>query len=405
MNRMTHASRVAPAEHDLLTVARALVGEGGFDAVAALLRDARRAPERLGPTAMRLLGHTLAAGAVRALVRRGGWRRASCLRPRPGSDGSLAEPVRGRLWERHDPPALDFGPPSLALLSWLVAAPLGSVACPPLHIANDPAGPDDPARPTGLAGPDDPSRPAGPDDTAVPGIPRLGLGDELLLLFALDLTAPDPDCARAVAAQAVVARSALCRLAWPERFAGAPAASAPAADAPALRERFGELARGDGAVVLEGLERYLARRWIAVERRKPGLHRNAEMQALGQAEEAVLGPYLDAIDLAGRRDLAGFLLDAARVLTEGAPRGARWVEALEPSGPLRERTHARRAAAVLLRAVGRLRQWDEQHRAIRFFDDEYDTAQHLLRRWEALGAEGFRRVEAAQQDLEALVVG
>jgi hypothetical protein len=62
-------------------------------------------------------------------------------------------------------------------------------------------------------------------------------------------------------------------------------------------------------------------------------------------------------------------------------------------------------AAPAPSAVGRLRQWDEQHRAVRFFDDEYAAAQHLLRRWERLGAESFRRLEAAQHELEALVVG
>ena len=91
--------RVSTAEHELLTLTRAIIGLGQYTPVEDLLRDRHTpVPERLSPGAMNALRDTLSKGAVLTLARCGGWRRQRYL------DGGQER--SGRLWERHPPPAL-----------------------------------------------------------------------------------------------------------------------------------------------------------------------------------------------------------------------------------------------------------------------------------------------------------
>jgi hypothetical protein len=103
------------------------------------------------------------------------------------------------------------------------------------------------------------------------------------------------------------------------------------------------------------------------------------------------------VDAAGRRDLAGFLLDAGRPLLEQP--ASRWVEGLSLTAALSARSAAARASGALLRALGRLAQWDKEHRAVRFFDDTYDAAQLLLSEWSHFGEAGFRRAADLEREL------
>src|SRR5260370_26243608 len=116
--------RVAQSEHDLLLVARALVGQVPFEAVELILRQARPLKPRIGPTAARLLRETLALGSVRQLVRRGGWQRTATV-----AGGPI---VRRRLWELHAAPALDFSSLSMELCRWLLTTRLASPTIAPL---------------------------------------------------------------------------------------------------------------------------------------------------------------------------------------------------------------------------------------------------------------------------------
>ena len=70
--------------------------------------------------------------------------------------------------------------------------------------------------------------------------------------------------------------------------------------------------------------------------------------------------------------------------------------------PLRERTEARRRAAAMLRSLGRLREWDQQHRSVRFIDDGYALAQRLVVDWERLGERGFTRAAHLVTELDAI---
>jgi hypothetical protein len=294
--------RVSPAEHSLLTLARTVVGSGRHGPVEDLLRERHAVPERLGPNALRVLRDTLAKGVVLALVRRGGWRRQRHLHP--GREAS------GRLWQRHPPPALRFSPLCVKTLQWLTAQPLDTPGCEPL---------------------------------AAEGAPTLA--DELFLYLCCHLVAGTP-YGSTVGAQAPFQRSALCWLGFPELLGTPPPDFGAARFAPLLAER---------GLALEALQEDLAHRWLQLEQSKGRLAAPAALVALGTAQERVLSAFLDAVDAAERRDLAGFLLEAARPLVEQP--ASRWVGRLSPEAPLRERSEATQAAGAFLRALGRLERW------------------------------------------------
>ena len=95
------------------------------------------------------------------------------------------------------------------------------------------------------------------------------------------------------------------------------------------------------------------------------------------------------------------MIDAAAPLLarDLAPTPAR----LDPNATLSARARARIAAGSLLRAVVRWSDWDQQHRGVRFIDDDYAAAQLLLERFEAIGAPGAGRVGLWLGDLASLV--
>ncbi|NOK03472.1 MULTISPECIES: hypothetical protein [Myxococcus] len=330
--------RVAPSELELLTLARAIVGLGQYAPVEDLLRNRHAVPAKFSPGAMQVLRDTLAKGSVMALARCGGWRQQLTVR-----DGQARA---GRLWERHAPPPLRFSPLTFHVLKWLLEQPLTKHGAMPLEVDGTPT-----------------------------------LADELFLYLCCRLVADTP-CAPALGAQHLFRRSALCWLGFPEQFG----THRPEFDATAFAPLL-----ADGAWLLEALRLELVRRWRGLEESKRHIASPEEALALGTAQEAVLAAFLDAVDGAGRRDLAGFLLEAARPLLEQP--ATRWVEGLSSSATLSSRAAAARAAAAFLRALGRLSRWDAEHRAVRFFDDDYDAAQHLLSEWNAFGEAGFRRAE------------
>lgn len=334
-------TQVSPTEHELLTLARAIMGLGQYTPMEDLLRDRHTVPERLSPGAMHVLRDTLAKGGVLALARCGGWRKQRYL------DGGQER--SGRLWERHPPPALHFSPLCFHTLRWLLEQPLVKHGC-----------------------------------AALPADKAPTLADELFLYLCCRLVAGTP-CAKAVGLQASFRSSALCWLGFPELLGAPPA-----------KLDFAPLLAG-GGWLLEALRGDLARRWRRLEESKRFLVEPEAQVALGTAQEAVLTAFLDAVDAAGRRALAGFLLDAGRPLLEQP--ATRWVESLSLTASLSQRTSAARAAGGYLRCLARLARWDADHRAVRFFDDGYDAAQLLLSEWSPFGEAGFRRAADLEREL------
>lgn len=334
------AKRVAASEAELLTLTRGLVG-GHRGRFIPLLRRRRGPITAIGPTAMGLLQQTLARGVTSYLLRAGGWQRRASLR------GDSGEPVRGRLWQRHDPlPPLRFTPASFELLTWL-------------H-SEDVAGPK-----RALEAPD-----------------AMTVADELLHYLALS------HVVRAVGQteQPGFQRSALCQLGFADQLGGAPELA------------FDHLCVGPGAAILEAMQPELARRWVAMEAHKGQIVSLEAMLRACAAQDLALRGLFTAIDRSGsgsavapRRDLAGFFGEAAVAILARGPEGRCpdhrwWTRSLDLRAPLSTRQRAFSAAAVFLRAVGRLGDWLAEAGIVAHFDEDYEAAQLLLAQWRPLHA-------------------
>ncbi len=329
---------VAASESELIMMARALVQPHAHD-TWGYLAGSRAMPDAIGPTCEALIADAL-SHIWPALWRRDGARpRASVL------DGRV---VRGRGWQRYAPTPLEFTSATLALLRWMISMPLAT-------------------------GGDVPELAAQP----------LSIGDEVAIYLALDLAA-DSAPQRVIARQPMVRRSPLAWLGFAHLMTGEPPDFAP-------------LVTGAGAVVVDALSNELAVRWRAAELAKRVLDNPDELLAYGRAQSETLDRFMTACDAAGRRDLAGFVLDAAKPLLERNVLPA--AQLLDPAKPLSTRSAARLAAGSLLRAVRHWAHWDEQHRGVRFIDDGYETAQLLLARFEPIGRTGS---DAAAQLLAEL---
>ena len=371
---MAEPGLVSASERDLVLLARGLVSAQPAE-LRALLQRPRALPPVISSAAARLLGDAL-SHVWPALWRRGGTRRsaeidatidatidrpadraAQVAAPSPAEAMPLGHRA-GRFWEHHAPVGLTFSLATLQLLRWLLATRLVAPAGSPLVL------------PAGAA---------------------LTVGDQVMVYFALE--AMDGTPAQAVlAAQPLVRAAALAWLGF---------ADALGAHGAAVADPLASLCGGAGAIVVEALGDELARRWRAVELRKRAITAPEVLLALGAAQDATLGGFLAACDRHGRRDLAGFVIDAAAPLLR---RGiAPMPDQLDPGATLGLRAAARLAAGALLRAVRVWAAWDQAHRGVRFIDDDYPVAQRLLARFEAIGGAGRARAEAWLTELAQLV--
>jgi hypothetical protein len=342
IEEISEIAQLAASEAELVTLARAIVaGSDSGEDMWALLCRGRNLPKKIGPTCARLLEDTFGQIWL-ALWHRGG------TKPRASLTGA-----RGRLWERYEPVSLEFSEASLHFLRWLVATPFSAPQSTLTLLHTMP----------------------------------LSLGDQVVVYFALDATRDTP-ALRVIAQQPFVRNAALAWLGFSSELAGAAVPS------------FESLVTGAGPIVVEALAEDLAKRWQAAELAKRSQLDPAAMIALGEAQDRVLGSFMSACDAARRRDLAGFVVDAAAPLIERNLSPAPMK--LDPSAPLSTRAQARIAAGSLLRAMVRWADWDQQHRAIRYIDDDYQLAQLMLARFEKIGTPGVGRVQAWLADLAAL---
>jgi hypothetical protein len=333
-------ARVARSEAELLELADRIMSPSQRSIPA--LRERPRAGgriEQIGPTAMRLLQQILARRASFELLRRGGWETRRMLVHGPAG----TQVVRGRTWERHPRlPALHFTRASFKLLTWLrfedVADPKSSLEFEsPISIA-----------------------------------------DELLLYFAAEHILK----AEGNLLQPAFLRSPLCQLAFSNYLTRVD-------ELPTLDFRV--LTSGDGAIVLEALQSELARRQLEIEQAKHSCIALETMVRIGAAQTQVFAGLFRALELVDprRRDLAGFVAEAARsLLAKGPDRTCPdfrwWVDSLDLRAPLAARQAAFSSAAAFLRAVGQLGRWLDAAGLVAHFDEDYESAQLLLRSWEFL---------------------
>ena len=330
---------VTRSEAYLLTVARVAVGVVPPMDAMRLLVTSVSPPQKLGPTARAALSDTLSRGAVLSLARQGGWLK----------DGAV------RLWERHQPPPLSFTGNTVRLLSWLLTTPLAEADAGPLLFR-------------------------GP----------LTVAEDFLIALLIDRLR-GTGCDALLARQLSIRRLPLTTLAHAALMA---------------RElSLDEMPPFDVAVLapfLEGMRVLLGRSWLAAERSKRDLVAPDMLSRLGRAQTDVLETFLTAIDKAGRRDLATFLIDAGSSWLAANRTAEELTRSMSADAPLRERTDARRRAAAMLRSFARLREWDQQHRSVRFIEDDYALAQRLVVDWERLGERGFTRAATLVTELDAI---
>lgn len=364
---------VAASEHDLVSLARALVSSSGAASAAgsadlqAMLLGARAMHPVISSACAELLGDALAQ-VWPALWRRGGTQPSASL-----DRGTVGDVVRrGRIWERHAPAALAFSSATVRLLRWLIATPLSRAVTrhPPASWVLPAATADAGWREVGWL-----------EETA------LTVGDQVMVYLALDAATGTPAQAT-IAAQPLIRAAPLAWLGFADCLGAPPPLS------------FDGLCEGAGTIVVEALTRELARRWRTVELSKRAITVPDRLIALGAAQDATLRGFMEACDRHRRRDLAGFVIDAAAPLLqrEIAPTPAR----LDPEAPLGRRAAARVAAGALLRAVMMWAAWDEAHRGVRFIDDDYPAAQLLLARFEAIQPSGAARAAGWLAGLSAL---
>jgi hypothetical protein len=326
---------VSRFEANLLRLLYYFLGREPAERALPLVENRLPPPPCLSRVAVRLVQDTLAKGCTFLLAHRGGWRRERHLR------GDKV--VEGRLWER-TPPAdlgLSFSRHTLEFLMWITAARPGDRE-PPWH----------------------------PEEEALTD------GDRLLLYFAHEglragaesLGAPD------LRTRPPFAAHGLCWLAYPEDFAAAPADARP---------NFAPWTNGLGACMLEAMQPVLAARWIEVEGTKEGLRDAEAMRGLGQAQDRVLTAFLDTVELAGRLDLARFLLQAASALLGPFAHVGMWTGSLVLSGQrLIDRTNTYQAALAFLRHLDRLRAWERRARGVGYFDEGYAASQLWKADWD-----------------------
>ncbi len=320
---------VAESEHALLSIARAVVGELPPRAVSSVLLRKRKAIQQMDARSLDLLKQTLAIGVPLTLVRRGGFRRTRHV----GDSGVVTEQ---RAFERNEL-SLHFGEETFRLLAHLVASDVSQA---------------------GLGG-----------SKLVPT-----LGDQLVTYLAADVT-------RAVAAPrgARLTRSALC---WFGHLRSV-ARTAPKS-APPLMPLV------ECPAVIESLSPDWATRWVACDRGKASVITCDDMIALGHTQQLLLESYFDAIDAAGRRDLARFFVQAVARLIKEDEDPLAWAGSLKLSKePLSRRAEAYHAAATSYFMIERVARWATEAGAVHFIDDDYDQAQLFLSIWEEVGEEGL----------------
>lgn len=318
-----------------------------------ILENRCAAPSCLHRNAIHLIQDALAKGCVFLLARRGGWRRERFLR------GDRV--VEGRLWER-TPPAelgLTFSAHTLRFLIWITANRLGDSE-------------------RGWRASEE----------------ELTLGDRLLLYFAHEglRNVAEALGAPALRTQQPFMQHALCWLAFPEDYTTVPTG---------IRPNFAPWTNGAGAFMLEAWQVELARRWIEVESSKERLADPQAMRLLGLAQERVLTAFLDAIEQAGRMDLARFLLQAAAVLLGPHVHAGMWTAQLNLTGQrVADRAATYQAATFFLRTLDRLQAWERRARGIGYFDEGYAASQLWKADWEQV--QGDRLIERARAIVQQL---
>lgn len=344
--------QVSRFEFNLLRILRAFFGQHPADQAVQMIRAAMARPECLSPAAVALIQDHLAKGCVLFLVREGGWRNDRYLR--------AGQPVGGRVWDRIplDERVLEFSAHVVEFLLWITA---------------------EKAHETKVSWDDRP-------DERTPA-------DELFFWRVFDACRGDSELVPVLRAKAAFRQNPLCWLTFPGDMADS--------DEPAPPD-FRPCFTGLRAVMLECLQTHFTRRWTDSERRKGQIDDWRRMRTQGRAELATLRAFLEAADVAGRPDLARFVLRANVALFHTELTPVFWTGGLRGTGPARlaDRLDTQRSALAVPRQMEALEAWQQRARSVGYFDDGYQASQMWKEEWEA--ADGDQVAARARHAVEML---
>ena len=336
---------VSRFEASLLTIARSLTGQTPLDEALHLMRREHPQPPCLSRTAIELLKDSLAKGVIHRLAT-WGWHETRHLRDE--------QVVAGRLWQRvsGDARQLHFSSATLEWLMWLTAVDATKYVKQPKQ------------------------KP-----------PQLSSGDLVFAVVAY-LTIEHTLVAGPWIQQSTLANSPLLLLLAPE------------ADLPLVskqRQSWSEWLAPERVWILEALQPLLANRWTLLEDRTRRQGDRATLSHIGHRKRAILRDFLNAIESAGRRDLARFLLVAAGRLLLNPQASGEWFVNLDLRGVrLADREEVYRAGLFTFAELDRLRRWQDEAVGIGYYDEGYAASQLWKSDWETLhGA----KVCAAASDL------
>jgi hypothetical protein len=161
---------------------------------------------------------------------------------------------------------------------------------------------------------------------------------------------------------------------------------------------------GPGAALLEALQTWLADRWCMLEKRKSVYTDPRMLIAVGVFQGRILDDFLAGADRAGRRDLARFLLVAARrTLADPEYTGPYFRHVRFADLRLADRARVYQAGLASFQRLATLEGWERAARAVSYIDEDYAASQLWKSDWETLhGAETYRHAQAVIREVQPL---
>jgi FtsH ternary system domain X6 len=359
MSDLPPPKSVSRFEANLLRMLRFFLKPGPNDQALRHVHERLERPTCLSAAAVELVRDSLSKGCVLHLVRAGGWKRDRFLRN--------GEPKFGRLWERSpvEKLTLSFSKNVLDFLMWLTA-----------HRPKE-------------------DRPIWTADLG-----ELTPADQLLLFLAYDALRSDADLATLLRSSSPFGENALVWLAHPNDFASDAHAQVPAFDRWLMKP---------GSLILEAMQPVFENRWLEIERTKGQIGDWAQLNQQGMIQGRVIDAFTQAVNAAGRRELARFLLAVmSRVLASPDMPATFWTGGLQGAGPprLAERVETQRNALVVLRTAERFRSWEREARASGYLDDDYAASKFWLGECERFDFTAVvDRAQRVLQQVEPLRIG
>ncbi|MBC8290302.1 MAG: hypothetical protein H8E37_08295 [Planctomycetes bacterium] len=314
---------------------RAITGQDPRDQSLPVIQRDRERPRCLSRACVDLVQDTLARG-VPLLLARQGWH----------ADRTICgeSVVQGRLWQRakSEQLALEYSRNTLEFLIWLTGNnPVRAGAKPKIAFED------------------------------------CSTGDSVLFLLAFTSLREISQARPTLIHMPIFLANPLVGLMFPDDFTDEDFVGAP---------EFGRWVEPKRAWLLEAMQPWLRARWFDMEMEKRQLVARENLQAVGEAQQAVLDAFFSAAEQAGRRDLTRFVMDVSvRLLRAhaGIDGNQPWFERVQV-GDLRiaDRQAVYESGLVLLRSLERLDAWNEAARTIGYYDEEYETSQLWKSDWE-----------------------